>query len=156
LEEYYCGGLYLGVGNGVTDGSAGIIAMFIYLGMFGNDWTTNRAFGYWTYAELFVWAILIANASIILLCLRGIIAHSYKQKTIKEGEMNGETYTTSGFIAQVFGYVFTMGLIVGGIYLGEEGKRIIDNPIDKVTQHNLIFDVLLLACILMSHLTICI
>ena len=50
LEEYYCGGLYLGVGNGVTDGSAGIIAMFIYLGMFGNAWTLNIAFGTWTYA----------------------------------------------------------------------------------------------------------
>jgi len=37
LEEYYIGGLYLGVGNGVTDGSAPIIALFIYCGMYGND-----------------------------------------------------------------------------------------------------------------------
>ena len=156
LEEYYCGGLYLGVGNGVTDGSVGIIGLFIYLGMFGNDWTTNTAFGVWTYADLFVYGILIANATIIILCFKGIFVHSYKQKTIKEGEMNGETFTTSAFLLQVFGYFFSMGVIVGCIYQGEEGKRIIDNPVDKQTQHDLIFDVLLLACILMSHLTICI
>ena len=94
MEEYYCGGLYLGVGNGVTDGSVGVISIFIYLGMFGNDWTTNTAFGLWTYADLCVYALLIANASIILLCFKGIIVHSFKQKDIKEGEMNGETFTT--------------------------------------------------------------
>jgi len=37
LEEYYTGGLYLGIGNGVTDGSAPIIALFIYCGFYGND-----------------------------------------------------------------------------------------------------------------------
>jgi hypothetical protein len=37
LEEYYIGGLFLGVGNGVTDGSAPIIALFIYCGFWGND-----------------------------------------------------------------------------------------------------------------------
>jgi len=99
LEEYYCGGLFLGVGNGVTDGSFGIISMFVYLGMFGNDWTVNTAFGAWTYAELFVYGILIANACIILLCIKGIIVHSYKQSSIKDGEMNGETFTTMGFLS---------------------------------------------------------
>lgn len=42
LEEYYIGGLYLGVGNGVTDGSVIIIALFIYSGYAGNEfWKDN-------------------------------------------------------------------------------------------------------------------
>ena len=39
LEEYYTGGLFLGIGNGVTDGSAGILALFVGMGFYGNDWT---------------------------------------------------------------------------------------------------------------------
>jgi len=30
LEEYYIGGLYLGVGNGVTDGSILLISLFFF------------------------------------------------------------------------------------------------------------------------------
>lgn len=37
LEEYYSGGLYLGVGNGVTDGSVGLIAIFLYCGIAGTE-----------------------------------------------------------------------------------------------------------------------
>jgi len=37
LEEYYTGGLFLGVGNGVTDGSLPIIAIFLYCGVAGNQ-----------------------------------------------------------------------------------------------------------------------
>ena len=37
LEEYYTGGLYLGIGNGVTDGSALIIGFFIFCGINGNE-----------------------------------------------------------------------------------------------------------------------
>ena len=44
LEEYYIGGLFLGVGNGVTDGSLPIIALFIYCGMYGNDSFKNEIF----------------------------------------------------------------------------------------------------------------
>lgn len=42
LEEYYTGGLYLGVGNGVTDGSLGLIALFMYAGYAGNDVFKNE------------------------------------------------------------------------------------------------------------------
>lgn len=37
LEEYYIGGLYLGVGNGVTDGSVLLIGLFLFSGYFGNS-----------------------------------------------------------------------------------------------------------------------
>ena len=41
LEEYYTGGLFLGRFNGVTDGSVGVITLFIVMGFTGNDfWNT--------------------------------------------------------------------------------------------------------------------
>lgn len=39
LEEYYTGGLFLTPGNGVSDGSAVVIGMFIAMGIYGNEWT---------------------------------------------------------------------------------------------------------------------
>jgi ethanolaminephosphotransferase len=37
LEEYYIGGLYLGPGNGATDGSVLLISLFLYAGYRGNE-----------------------------------------------------------------------------------------------------------------------
>lgn len=46
LEEYYTGGLFLGIGNGVTDGSVLIIAIFLASGIFGNQiFDTKMAIG---------------------------------------------------------------------------------------------------------------
>jgi hypothetical protein len=38
LEEYYVGGLWLPVMNGVTDGSAVLIAINIIIGITGSEW----------------------------------------------------------------------------------------------------------------------
>lgn len=35
MEEYYTGGLFLGPGNGITDGSIIIIGLFMYCGVVG-------------------------------------------------------------------------------------------------------------------------
>ena len=41
LEEYYTGGLYLGLGNFITDGSALVIGLYIAMGIWGNNfWLT--------------------------------------------------------------------------------------------------------------------
>ena len=37
LEEYYTGGLFLGPFNGVTDGSVGIILLFLLMSLTGNQ-----------------------------------------------------------------------------------------------------------------------
>ena len=37
LEEYYTGGLFLGLLNGVTDGSILVCGLFIFTGICGND-----------------------------------------------------------------------------------------------------------------------
>ena len=45
LEEYYIGGLFLRPGNGVSDGSLLIYSIFIYFGIYGNDWVLSPIFG---------------------------------------------------------------------------------------------------------------
>ena len=46
-----------------------------------------------------------------------------------------------------------MSLLAGILFVGEDGKRLIDSPIDKESGHNNMFDVMLLQCFLMQHLT---
>lgn len=41
LEEYYIGGLYLGIGNGVTDGSLLLISIFIIQGITSQGFFNN-------------------------------------------------------------------------------------------------------------------
>ena len=40
LEEYYCGGLFLTTGNGVTDGSFGLYTLMIIMSILGDHWCT--------------------------------------------------------------------------------------------------------------------
>lgn len=44
LEEYYTGGLFLGLGNFITDGSVLIIGLFIAEGVIGNDFWLTMVF----------------------------------------------------------------------------------------------------------------
>jgi hypothetical protein len=37
VEEFYTGGLFLGPGNGVTDGSVVIIGLYVLMGFVGNQ-----------------------------------------------------------------------------------------------------------------------
>ena len=37
LEEYYTGGLFLGPGNGISDGSLAVFGLHFLMGTFGND-----------------------------------------------------------------------------------------------------------------------
>lgn len=69
LEEYYIGGLYLGVGNGVTDGSAPIIALFIYCGIFGNDFFKSEvtSMGGLTVAQLMGYTLIITQFIAVLM-----------------------------------------------------------------------------------------
>lgn len=67
LEQYYTGGLFLGVINGVTDGSLLIVGVFIYLGMFGNSLFTHiysfymgNTFVSYSGAQLFILGVLFS------------------------------------------------------------------------------------------------
>jgi len=46
LEEYYTGSLMLGPGNGVSDGSFGVISMMIVMSVIGNDFWSCVVFDF--------------------------------------------------------------------------------------------------------------
>ena len=64
LEEYYIGGLFLGPFNGVTDGSAAVIGIFLATGIAGNGfWLTQASLpvvGVATVSQIIVVALLIS------------------------------------------------------------------------------------------------
>lgn len=37
LEEYYVGGMFLGIGNAISEGSIPYIILFVCMGIFGNN-----------------------------------------------------------------------------------------------------------------------
>ena len=75
LEEYYTGGLFLGPGNGVTDGSAIVIFIFTIMGIVGNDWLLICPIEHVSYADLIVLGVILMNLGTILLCIKGILDH---------------------------------------------------------------------------------
>ena len=64
LEEYYTGGLFLGPGNGISDGSGGVIGLFIFMGFFGNDFWKFKAVGSFEIVDLAIVGIMIGNIGI--------------------------------------------------------------------------------------------
>jgi ethanolaminephosphotransferase len=72
LEEYYIGGLYLGPFNGVTDGSAAIIGIFLITGIFGYDcWLASfniPGFGLIRASHIVAYLILVSQ--IVAVCLK--------------------------------------------------------------------------------------
>jgi hypothetical protein len=129
LEEYYTGGLFLGPGNGISDGSAGVIGIFLALGFFGNDWVLKPINGPGTMiiAKVLILFVAFSNFCIVLLCLKGILDN--RKKEIKEGDITGEKLVMSALISQIFGYFLSITMLASILYIPDDsGKRIIDNP----------------------------
>jgi hypothetical protein len=75
LEEYYTGGLFLGPGNGISDGSAVIISGFFLMGIFGNNVFQDNCMEGVRYADIIMFAVALTNIVVILLCVKGIVVH---------------------------------------------------------------------------------
>ena len=99
LEEYYTGGLFLGPGNGISDGSFGVISIFIVLGIYGNDWVLKPINGAGTMqiSEALILFVAFSNLSIVLLCFKGILDN--RKKEIKEGDITGEKLVMSALFS---------------------------------------------------------
>jgi hypothetical protein len=104
LEEYYTGGLFLPLGNGVTDGSVVFIALFMMCGIAGNDIFLYQipinigsepftmSAGY-----LLAYIIVITQVFAVLSNWYTIIAHQYKPLT-PEQRAHGEEFHWFPFI----------------------------------------------------------
>lgn len=98
LEEYYTGGLFLGPGNGVSDGSATVIAGFIVMGIYGNEWTLypiKFISPTFLISDACIYFVGFANTVIVLLCIRSVFTHQHR--TIVENEITGEVLVKRDF-----------------------------------------------------------
>jgi len=127
LEEYYTGGLFLGPGNGISDGSFGVISVFIILGIYGNEWVLQPAFGKGSIkiSEVLIYFVAFSNLIIVLLCIKGVLDNRHKE--IKEGDITGEKLVMSAFISQMFGYALSISMLASILYIPDDkGRKIID------------------------------
>ena len=96
LEEYYTRGLFLGPGNGVTDGSAIIVTIFIVMGVTGNEWLLNCPFEGVRNADVILMSVSLINIGVILLCFKGILDHQKKEINYdpisNTGDITGEKF----------------------------------------------------------------
>lgn len=85
LEEFYIGGLFLGVGNGVTDGSLILISLYIFTGIKGQEWWLQmldiNIAGMQVvlqYNNALLYIIVISQVLAVLYNLFCIVRHSFK------------------------------------------------------------------------------
>mmetsp|Transcript_12882 Transcript_12882/g.12775 ORF Transcript_12882/g.12775 Transcript_12882/m.12775 type:complete len:98 (+) Transcript_12882:489-782(+) len=82
LEEYYTGGLFLGLINPITDGSILLIGVYVYLGFFGSSEFTyiynidvgSTIFSI-TLAELFLYFAIVLCVSLLFLNTYNVLNH---------------------------------------------------------------------------------
>ena len=75
LEEYYTGTLYLGPGNGVSDGTAFVVGIYVIMGIFGNDWMLKSFIGHITYGEVIFGAVGLLAVFTVILNFKGVLDH---------------------------------------------------------------------------------
>ena len=151
LEEYYTGGLFLGPGNGVSDGSAAVISIFIYMGMYGNEWT-QTALPFiakdFKISDACVWFVIISNIVIVLLCIFAVFKHQNRE--ILEDEITGEELVLSAYILQILGYFIPQLMLTSLMVIGKSPLMYAKVPKNTI---NPLWIMLLLQSFLMQHLT---
>jgi hypothetical protein len=108
LEEYYIGGLFLGPFNGVTDGSALLISIFLFTGIFGNDiWlqtVTLPRYGEASLSEIIVYTILITQLIAVALNLYSAFKNAMRTDLTEEQRSHGEPMNYIALIQQTAAY----------------------------------------------------
>jgi hypothetical protein len=122
LEEYYTGGLFLGPGNGISDGSLVIYILFIIMGMFGNEFwlwkiidgsQPNEAL---RVVDLLVVGLTFSQVVAYLLCLKSVFDH--QKKDLQPGDPTGEPLIMSHLLLQVIGYFLPMAALTSLLHIG--------------------------------------
>jgi len=122
LEEYYVGGLYLGVGNGVTDGSIILIGLFLFTGFFGPEpWLHIVSISYDNniyqiqFSHLFAYCIFASQILAVMLNFYLIFKHQTKEMTAEERE-TGEELALVDFFKQVFAFYLIFLIVYLSLY----------------------------------------
>lgn len=148
LEEYYTGGLFLGPGNGVTDGSVLFFGIFITMGFIGNDFMTMKVYGDLPLNNVVCMVIIVSNLIMVLNCFWTIFKH--QTKTLGPDDITGEKLVLRSFFVQVFGFFLPHALLV---ILASTGRVPIISTKVADGQVSPVFLVLLISCFLMQHTT---
>jgi len=109
LEEYYTGGLFLGPGNGVSDGSVAIFSLFIIMTFTGNHFWVLSIVGSFRIVDLFMFFVQAGNIGLHMHCIKCIFAH--QKKLLGPNDITGEPLVVKLLIIQLFGYLLPIVLL---------------------------------------------
>ena len=117
LEEYYTGGLFLPPFNAISDGSFAFISLFIYCGLFGNEWSQEIVYKEVRFVDVFVYVAIFVNTFIVIMNIKGIFTHQKKKinydPITNTGDITGEILVVKDLAGQIIGYVLPMSLLFG-------------------------------------------
>jgi len=88
LEEYYTGGLFLPPFNAISDGSIGFIGLFIYCGLFGNEWSQEIVYKEVRFVDVFVYVAIFINTFIVIMNIKGIFTHQKKENQLRSNHQH--------------------------------------------------------------------
>ena len=110
LEEFYTGGLFLGPGNGITDGSVPVLVVFILTGCIGNSWFLTKVAGDVTWKDVFVYYIGTTVFLLDILCVVNIFRKTHEK---------GNKVPLGQLAVQIVGYFVPQGLLAALLYVGQ-------------------------------------
>eukprot|EP00347_Sterkiella_histriomuscorum_P019715 403340566 len=121
LEEYYIGGLYLGIGNGVTDGSALLIALFIQCGISGQEFwrdsvsiTLNNSTHIVQISHLFVYGMFISQILAVLYIIYSVIKHQTKDIPQEQRDL-GEPLDYSELLKHIVSFYMIYSILSAAV-----------------------------------------
>ena len=134
LEEYYKGIMVLPVGNGVSDGSIVLIAIYTCFGIFGSEWASTTLFTVagcdLNFSRILCIFLTVVMPTMMANYFAGIFSTIGKE--LPDG-LYGEKFHWPDFISQVFGYFGAVAAIVGLTFIGDKPIAFNPAPQDEVS-----------------------
>lgn len=138
LEEFYVGGMFLGVGNCITDLALPLIGLLFYCGAEGTGFMQNEVTEKWLFSDVLFAVTFVIQAVQILLCFHGMIKN--------QDPVLGEPVHAFPLLGQVASYLTMLSITSALLFVGE-------HPMIMDSESNGLFLVCLLQCLLMQHMT---
>lgn len=167
LEEYYVGGLFLPVGNAISDGSLLYYVTMSIPAIFGNELFVAECFPKDYFYEgssrliamdLILPFVVTVQSLVIIFSILNILKHKRRVRAAENDddyknmkpETDGEELHLTSLASQVFGYFFLQGSLQCLAFIGSE--PMISND-GKPGQLSSIFLLMVIQSFLMQHLT---
>jgi phosphatidylglycerophosphate synthase len=166
LEEYYVGGLFLPVGNAITDGSLLYFITMSIPGIFGNECFVAECFPHNYFYEgsprltamnLILVFVVTVQSITVMISINNILKHKRLVAAASDDDykalrpdMDGEELECGTLVTQILAYFFLQGSVQCLAFIGSEPFIFNDGKPGSVSS---VFLLMVMQSFLMQHLT---